>query len=299
MSQSRRYHSRMQQAIRMRRIIYAAVGALVVLVLVAVLIGKLAGRDDATNPLSPEGAPQQQATMLPGQVDPDAPQAPEDAPIESTDPTPEPVKLLPIIDRNRAEKKRIAITIDDCFQEKNVRAIIKLAEKYNADLTFFPKGETIKGNAQLWRDIYEKGYQIENHSYHHTNITDLTDEALRETIVLSEKALNEALGINYHMSMFRCPTGDGIRSDRLHRILRELDYKAVASWALSGSQDTKKLLPKVQPGQILLFHATDADLARLKVVIPALVKKGYKLVSVNTLYGKENNAVTPLETYDH
>lgn len=209
------------------------------------------------------------------------------------------LKKLPIIYRKKDEEKRICITIDDCFDAKYVRAVVALAEKYDADLTFFPKGSTIKENADLWKELYEKGYEIENHSYYHANVSGLDDEKLRKTIVYSEMALNEALGVNYHMRLFRCPTGDGMKDPRLHKLLGELGYEAVASWGLSGTQDAQKTLKQVRPGQLVLFHATEKDYERLKVVIPALAKKGYEMVSVNTLYGKGANEVTELDTYDH
>lgn len=203
------------------------------------------------------------------------------------------VKLLPIIYRKADAKDMIAITIDDCFDADIMRKIIKLAEDNKADLTFFPKGNTIVGNADLWREIYEKGYEIENHTHTHTNVSKLSEANLKKNIQDANDALNEVLGINYHMRLFRCPTGDGMRSAKLHRVLRELNYEAVASWGLSGTQKADKTIRQARPGQLILFHATAEDYQRLREVLPALAKK-YKLVSVNTLYGKGPNEVTEL-----
>ena len=110
---------------------------------------------------------------------------------------------------------------------------------------------------------------------------------------MANDTLNEVLGVNYQMRIFRCPTGDGQNSKRLHKLLRELGYDAVASWGLSGTRKAAETVRLTKPGQILLFHATAKDYARLKVVIPALAKK-YKLVSINTLYGKDKNPVAEL-----
>lgn len=205
------------------------------------------------------------------------------------------VKMLPVIYRKKNEEKKIAITIDDCLQPDNMREIMKLAEKHKIGLTFFPKGDNIKKNADLWREVYEKGFEIENHSYAHVNVSKLkTADQLRAAIVNSEKALNEALGVNYQMRCFRCPTGDGMNSEKLHKMLRELGYEAVASWGLSGTRKAEDTIKMAQGGQIILFHSTDSDLARLKKVIPGLINKGFELVTVNDLYDKGPNKVTEL-----
>ena len=60
----------------------------------------------------------------------------------------------------REKKERVCIAVDDYFREKYVRAIIRLAEKCDANLTFSPKGETILKNAQLWRDTCERGNKM-------------------------------------------------------------------------------------------------------------------------------------------
>ena len=322
MSQNRRYQSRMLQAKKMRQITYAA--AAVVLVLLLVLIIRLSrGRTDAvdgakvndtaaTDTVAAEtetaaedndqsAAEGDETAAEPGESDQLAEElmvAATKMPMLTFDPD-APKKNLAVIYHKKDETNRICITIDDCFSEKYMRAIIKVAEENGADLTFFPKGEVVKNNPALWREIYEKGYQIENHSFYHSNVTTLSDEKLYNTITYSEKALNDALGVYYHQTIFRPPTGDGMHSPRLHQFLRKLGYQAVASWGLSGTQEASKTLAQAKPGQLILFHATQKDYERLKVVIPGLKKKGYEMVSVNTLYGKERNKVTPLNTFTH
>ena len=51
---------------------------------------------------------------------------------------------------------------------------------------------------------------------------------------------------------------------------------------------------KLQSGDVLLFHATDGDLAKLVKLIPKLTEVGYELVTLNTLYGLPDNATYPL-----
>lgn len=277
-------------------------GALVVVIALIFALSTLLHRDpvDARQPQSEftaqDGdASTQSEPVEPAEMEPVATPEGKTAPELTPSPTGKP-SLLPVIYRKKDEKKMVAITIDDCFQVDIVKDIIKLAEKHGADLTFFPKGNTIEKNADLWKTIYERGYEIENHSYLHTNVSKLDEEKLRYTIEESGNALNRALGVNYHMRLFRCPTGDGMRDPRLHAILKELGYQGVASWGLSGTRKASETIRLTQGGQILLFHSTKNDYARLQKVIPGLIQRGFKLVSINELYDKGPNEVTPLDT---
>ncbi len=204
------------------------------------------------------------------------------------------VRMLPILSYRKESSDKVAITIDDCFQFENIREILDLADRYGAKLTFFPIGYQIKKQPDLWQEILDRGHEIENHSFHHMNISYLTDEQLYRTIAMDEREMNKTLGVNYKMKYFRPKGGAGLKEPRLSKVLRELGYQAIASWGLSGSQDVNKFLRKCNGGHVVLFHTTDKDLAKLRKVIPALHKKGLKMVTLNEMYGKPANEITPL-----
>ncbi len=277
-----------------RQMMYGLGGVLVAFALVFAIKALASRGEPADTTLA---GPGEQGAIAPA-ASPDA--LPDVTPEPSIEPgpTPEPtakVKLLPVISRKKNAGKRIAITVDDCFQTANVRKIIGLAEEYGIKLTFFPKGSEIKKNVELWQEIYQKGFEIENHSYGHEDVAKLKDKKLLGTVTKHENALNRALGVNYHMSYFRCPGGSGEKDPRLHAILRERGYKGVAHWSLSGTRKASETIRMAQDGDIILFHSLEKDVNRLKKVIPALLEKGYELVTVNELYGNEPNQTTPLE----
>lgn len=297
----RRYSSRVNSA-RQRQIIMLGCAAILI-VLVIIMAVALRGCSPAPGDDTKAASVEVEQTEPPDDTSGGEP-APEESvvpevtlsPLEAMHAPNSDTKLLQIVTRNKNAKKKIAISIDDCFDAENLKAILKLAKKYDAKLTFFPKGNTIEGNAEVWKSIYKAGHEIENHSFEHTTITKLDEAGLRAAIVDSQTALNKALGVNYHMRLFRCPTGAGMRSPLLHQILREEGYEGIASWGLSGAKTAKETLAKIQGGQIILFHAKASDLAKLKTVIPALKQRGYKMVTINELYGKEANYVTDLES---
>jgi peptidoglycan/xylan/chitin deacetylase (PgdA/CDA1 family) len=211
-----------------------------------------------------------------------------------TDPKPGDVRMLPVLDYAKNSTDMVAITIDDCFRFDNIQRILDLADEYGAKLTFFPIGYQIPKQPDIWKEILDRGHEIENHSYHHLLVGSLTDEELYKTITMEERALNEALGVNYKMKYFR-PRGGSARKDpRLSLILHDLGYQGIASWGLSGGQDVRKLIRKSNGGHVVLFHTADEDLKKLKKFIPAMKAKGLKMVTLNELYGKPANVITPL-----
>lgn len=235
--------------------------------------------------------------------------------VESTDETPKPeptgtprpaatgdpkldvegVTMLPVIAKAKNTPGKLALTVDDCFQVDNVRIILDMADEYGFKITFFPIGNVAEKSPELWREIYDRGHQIENHSYSHTDMTKLSYEEARLEITKQNDVIKNALGLDYQMSIFRPMGGTGRNEAWLHKLLGELNYSAIASWGLSGTRYSKETLDMLDSGQILLFHTTNSDVKRLKNVIPGAIEKGYQFVTLNELYNREPNAVGPLD----
>jgi peptidoglycan/xylan/chitin deacetylase (PgdA/CDA1 family) len=281
----------------MRTRIAAVLAAAALLAAAIVLFGM--GHRDAAETLGPEDAPAAQVEAR----ETEAPPLPlyEDPAIRArwtsdgiTDYTKQEVRLLPILDYAKNATDKVAITVDDCLQFDNLRAILDLADEYGAKLTFFPIGYRIAKHPEIWKEILDRGHELENHSYHHLNVNGLSDKELFETIAWQERAMSKALGVNYKMKYFRPKGGYSRKEPRLSKVLRDLGYQAIASWGLSGTQSVSQLLEKCKGGHVVLFHTTDKDLEKLRQVIPALKEKGLKMVTLNELYGKPANVITPL-----
>ena len=212
-------------------------------------------------------------------------------------PTPEPAATpfayLPVVYRGHTEQKRIAVTVDDCYQLENLKTIVNLAEKHGAKLTLFPVGETLKhsGMADLMkRCVFELGFEIENHTYSHARIFRLPEEEMAAEIWNQRQALSEALGVDYNQHFLRLMGGDGETDQRTHNYLRQLGYTGIAKWSVSGSDsDMEHIQSALSPGQVYLFHTTDADTAKLTEFIPWAVSQGYELVTLNGLLGLPEN----------
>lgn len=245
-----------------------------------------------------------QITLVPNvTLSPAAAPTPEPTPEPTLEPTPEPTPeptleptpfaYLPVVYKADTSKKQIAVTVDDCYQYANLKHIVELAEDNGAKLTLFPVGETLEraDTAALVKHCaLELGYEIENHTYHHARIFRLPEEEMAAEIWDQRNALNQALGVDYNQHFLRLMGGDGETDQRTHNYLKQLGYLGIAKWSVSGSDsDMKHIEAALAPGQIYLFHTTDADTAKLEEFIPWAVSQGYKLVTLNALLGLPEN----------
>ena len=232
--------------------------------------------------------------------EPTAAPTPEPTPEPTTAPTPEPTafEYLPVAHRSDIDSKRIAVTVDDCYQVDNLEAIVDVARDCGARLTLFPVGENIGKSgmpALLKRCAFDLGFEIENHTWSHSRIFRLPDEEMAAEIWKQDAALDQALGVDYQAHFLRLMGGDGDTDPRIHSYLKQLGYLGLANWSVSGSDsDMKHIKASLAPGQVYLFHCTDPDTRKLKEFIPWAVSKGYRLVTLNELFNLPANETSAL-----
>ena len=225
---------------------------------------------------------------------------PTPTPVPTPTPTPEPTPFayLPVTHQADISEKKIAITVDDCYQARNLKTIVDLAEKKGGKLTLFPIGQNVdkEGMPELLRRCaFDLGFEIENHTWSHARIFRLPDEEMAAEIYRQHAALNRALGVNYQQHFLRLMGGDGDTDQRIHSYLSKLGYLGIANWSVSGSDsDLSHIKSALAPGQVYLFHTTDPDTDKLKDFIPWAVKQGYELVTLNELFGLPENTWSDL-----
>ena len=248
---------------------------------------------------APTAAPTAVPTAVPTPT-PTAAPTPTPTPVPTPEPTqtPEPFTYLPVILNADTEAKKIAVTVDDCYQMDNLKTIIKLAKDNGAKLTLFPVGENVVRSGMsdiLQRAVFDLNFEIENHTWSHARIFRLPQAEMAEEIWKQSAAVSHALGVNYQEHFLRLMGGDGDTDQRIHNYMSQLGYLAIAKWSVSGSDsDMTHIKSSLGPGQVYLFHTTDPDTKKLKEFIPYAVSKGYKLVTLNELFGLPENATAPL-----
>ena len=205
-------------------------------------------------------------------------------------------EYLPVYSKADTFERRIAITVDDCFQVGNLQTIASTAYKNGGKLTLFPIGENLtkQGMEETLRTCaFELGFEIENHTMSHERVFKLSEMDMAREIWDQRQAVNELLGVNYQQHFFRLMGGDGSSDQRTHNYLKQLGFYGIADWSISGSNaELQELKNFLQPGAIYLFHTTDRDTKILTQFIPYVASMGYEMVTLNEMFGYEENQVT-------
>ncbi len=319
--------SRARSRARLKRQMLIGSGALVALVLLSIVITLLVRGGGGDKPVNapaataipvptveagddaPEEAPEDEAEVV---ATPEPTQAPTPSPAPesasqpvtnadraATQPSAEPGFLPVFSHAENTEEKIIAITVDDCFQAQNLKNIVDCAIENGGKLTLFPIGENVirSEQSQILKYAWEKGMELENHTYTHSGLYNSSDKRLAEQIYEQQMTLCHILDKEYQCHFLRPRGGDARNDQRMHMYAKQLGYYGIAHWSVDGSKGTDKQLAKgLKPGAIYLFHTTDKDWEILQRFIPWAVGKGYKLVTMNEMFGYPENETGELTT---
>ena len=220
-----------------------------------------------------------------------------DGVIPAPIPTPEAEGYLPVFSKGETTQKVIAITVDDCNQTENLRQIVQCAIDNGGKLTILPIGQNLERESlrEVIRYAYENGMELENHTYTHPAFYRMTTDEMAWEIYMNNRAVSETLGVDYQMHFMRTRGGDNRHDLRTHQYMEKMGYYGMAHWTLSGSSSSvAELKSELAPGNIYLFHTTDNDLGKLLGFIPYATQQGYRLVTLNEMFGLPENETAPL-----
>ena len=179
------------------------------------------------------------------------------------------------------ESPRIAITIDDCYDIRQVQAAVALCQQYDVRMTFFVIGSALKyADTDAWQAVLDAGCEIGNHSWSHTDLTRLSAHKIKFQMLRTQQKVDEILGYHYPMQVLRPPQGK--TSNTVSKAVADIGYRAVARWDVSQT-NASKAITDTQNGSILLYHARAKDIRCLTTLIPALLEQGYECVTVSEL----------------
>ena len=211
-------------------------------------------------------------------------------------PTPTAEGFVPVFSKANTEEKIVAITVDDCYQAANLRKIIDLAEQNGGKLTIFPIGENAirEEQSQILKEAWEKGFELENHTYTHNGLYRCTSEELAKEVFSQQMALSSILGVEYHCHFLRPKGGDARNDQRIQQFAKQMGYYGIAHWSCSGASNDETLAKGLKPGAIYLFHTTDKDWAKLERFIPWVAQQGYRMVTLNEMFDYPDNETQTL-----
>lgn len=184
----------------------------------------------------------------------------------------------------------IALSFDDGPHPTYTQEILSILAEYGVPATFFMVGENVLYYPEAAEAVLAAGHEIGNHSYDHRRLTKLNEAGVRSQVSRCEEAL-ASLG-EYRPHLLRPP--EGAMNATVRRVARAEGYRLILwdidtrDWAHTPPDTiTRNVLESVQAGDIILMHdyighdsPTPAALRRL---IPALLERGYRFVTVSRL----------------
>lgn len=195
--------------------------------------------------------------------------------------------------------KIIAFTFDD-GPNYNTKKVIDTLKKYNVTATFFLMGKNIVGNEKIVKYMYESGMEIGNHTYNHLLLTKYSKEKINEEILKTNNLIFNIIGKN--PTLLRPSYGSfnkKIKSvSNMPIIIWDID---TLDWKYKNSQRiANKILSSIKDGDIVLMHDIyKSTLNSLDLVIPELLNRGYKIVSVSELFYLKNQSFENGKVYGY
>ena len=188
------------------------------------------------------------------------------------------------------DRMEIALSFDDGPHPRLTPRILDILEEYDIRATFFMVGENVGYYPAAARAVAEAGHEIANHTFSHRRFGHMGAEDLRREITSCEEAL--ASITDTPVRLVRPPEGEMNEAVRL--VAGELDYRIILwdvdtrDWAHTPPETiAKHILDTVRPGDIILMHdfiGYDSPTPEaLRRVIPALLERGYRFVTVGEL----------------
>ena len=199
-----------------------------------------------------------------------------------------------VYSKNREKSGQIALTFDDGPHPRYTQDILDILAKYGITATFFVIGV----NATLYSDalkaIVDSGCEIGNHTFTHDDLKCACTDKIIKEISDCEKAISELTNTNPRI--VRPP--HGAYSKNLEEVANRLGYDVILwsidtkDWAHTPANEiAQRVLSSLNDGDIILMHdyvsGKNTTRDALNVLIPEILKRGYKFVTVSELISGE------------
>jgi polysaccharide deacetylase family sporulation protein PdaB len=195
-------------------------------------------------------------------------------------------KLVPIYSVDVPDK-RIAISFDATWGTENTERLLDILDKHNVKTTFFLVNIWLEKYPNVARTISERGHEIGMHSATHPHFSQLSEAQMEKELKENFQMIQDITG--QKPVLFRPPYGD--YNNNVIRTVDRLGFKTI-QWSvdsldwkdLSAQQIQDRILSKIKPGDIVLFHnAGKYTPDALDPLLTTLKEQGYQVVPISEL----------------
>lgn len=182
------------------------------------------------------------------------------------------------------DKQRIILTFDQGYENGYTEPILDVLKEKNVKAIFFLTGDYAKKENALVKRMIDEGHILGNHGMTHSSMPELSDEKLKEEVMILHNYVLENYG--YEMQYLRPPCGEF--SEKSLSVCNELGYKtlmwsfAYVDWETDNQPERAAALEKIvssaHGGGIYLLHSVSStNAAVLGEAIDGLREKGFIL----------------------
>lgn len=195
------------------------------------------------------------------------------------------------------KKPMVAITFDDGPHYENTEEIMKTFEKYNGRATFFMLGKNVEINADIVKDMYQRGFELANHSWDHADLRTLDKKGVVSEIYDTQDAIYKLTG--NEPTYFRPPYGalneTVLNANQMGYAFWDVDSE---DWKLKEAGAIKNSVVKsTKAGNMVVLlhdiHSFSKD--SIEGILSSLSKDGYQFVTYSTLMKYEKDYLLQLD----
>lgn len=194
-------------------------------------------------------------------------------------------------------KKKIAFSFDDGPSSYTLE-LLDVLDEFKAKATFFLVGYNIKIRNSVVLEMFNRGFELGNHTIDHSRLTKFDcEKAATKIKENNELVLNIT---NSNMKLFRPPYG--AINDKIKPCI---EYPIIL-WSVDSrdweSRNTEKIVEEVmtnvKEGDIILFHDLyPTTIEAIKILLPMLYLEDYEVVSVSELFADKKLTLENGEVY--
>ncbi len=169
------------------------------------------------------------------------------------------------------EEKVIYLTFDCGYENGNTEPILDALKKHNVQATFFVVGHFLESAPEIVKRMVEDGHAVGNHTYHHLDMSKISDEASFRKEMEDVETLFQSITGTEMAKYYRPPQGKF--STENMKMAQSMGYQTFF-WSLAyvdwyqDNQPTheeafQKLTGRIHPGAVVLLHSTSKTNAEI------------------------------------
>lgn len=193
---------------------------------------------------------------------------------------------LSYVSASVTEPPKIALTFDDGPNAYHTPELLDGLKARGVKATFFLIGENVEkaGNDELLLRMLEEGHLIGNHTYHHVDISKVSDEEAYQEIAMTSELIYDITG--EQLEYMRPPFGVWQKAlEEKIEILPVMWTVDPLDWATENTDEiVNKVVTKVRENDIILLHdCYESSVKAALRIVDLLQAEGYEFVTVDQL----------------